>query len=237
MDAPERAAYERELVRSPERRDELVSAAAWLDEIEGRQEAPPVELTALALALDGARPEPQRRSGFVAFIERMFPGPRLAIATSAIASFAIVAVGFDVALHVNPRLMPTQQVAVGPGATPAAHPHYPNERPWVDPSAQRPDDRPTMTYPTREAPLFEGAVGPELRDALLAFRRDASQPHRQQLLVALAGAGLRAADARRVTSIMVQPALYDLGATNTDARIMARLAVDGTLVLEVARPR
>src|SRR5262249_47612194 len=150
--------YERQLMGSPDRRDELVSAAAWLDEIEAKTEAPPAELTAFALKLDNARPEPHKPSRFVAFIERLFPGPRLALATSAIASVAIVAVGLDVALKVNPGLMPSHELA-GPPAQ-VAH----TDRPFGQPRANRPDG-PSMVYPTRQAPVLQVAVSPELRNA------------------------------------------------------------------------
>lgn len=241
MDASERAAYERALAGSPERRDDLVSAAAWLAEIEAKKQAPPAELTALALALDDARPariEAARPSGFVAFLERLFPGPRLAVATSAIASVAIVAVGLDIALHVtNPGLAPSHQVAGVPSTT-VAHPPRSNERPWVDPQTRNPEQRP-MVYamPPGHADL---ALNRELMDAVLAYRKNPTLPQRQQLLAALARAGLTAEDARRVETITVQQALYEqlaLGAASPVASILTQLTDDGRLVLDVGRLR
>src|SRR5262245_53279359 len=46
MDAQERSTYERELAQSPERREEVVSAAAWFDEIETKMEQAPAGLSA-----------------------------------------------------------------------------------------------------------------------------------------------------------------------------------------------
>ena len=66
---------------------------------------PPADATALAIALERAVPSaPATRSaGFIGWIEWLLPRPRLAIATSALATFAIVAVGIDIALHTNPQ--------------------------------------------------------------------------------------------------------------------------------------
>src|SRR5262245_34223756 len=56
MSAAEREAFETELTRSPARRDDLIAAAAWIDEIAARQTTPPADATALAIALDTGAP-------------------------------------------------------------------------------------------------------------------------------------------------------------------------------------
>jgi hypothetical protein len=51
MNAAERDAFEAELVRSPARRVDLIAAADWIEQMSARQEMPPADATALALAL------------------------------------------------------------------------------------------------------------------------------------------------------------------------------------------
>jgi hypothetical protein len=81
---------------------------------------------------------------------------------------------------------------------------------------------------------------PELREAMLAYRKDPSMPHWRQLLAALARAGLKAENFRNIATIIVQQALYDhlaLGPSRPDVSITTRLDSDGTLVLELAPSR
>lgn len=242
MDAAERTAYERELARSAARREELVGAAAWLDEIEARRQAPPAELSAFAVALGERNAAPVAASTWrervAAWLERLFPTRRLAYATSALASVAILAVGLDIALHLSPRSTTTQQVVMAP--TTAAHPPRVAERPWHEhPQAREADGRP-MQYSMPPQGQVDVEFRPELLQALLAYRKDSSQPQRQQLLAALARAGLTAEDARRITTITVQPQLYeyaDLGSASPVVRIAGRINPDGSLVLDVGQLR
>ena len=68
---------------------------------------------------------PAKRSArFSGWIEWLLPRPRLAIATSALATFAIVAVGIDIALHTNPQF---RQVIQSQSSPPGG-----SDAPWQD---------------------------------------------------------------------------------------------------------
>ena len=62
MSASERDAFEAELVRSPARRDDLIAAVAWIEQISAQQEMPPADATALAIALERRKRRPRLRS-------------------------------------------------------------------------------------------------------------------------------------------------------------------------------
>ena len=64
----------------------------------------------------------KRGAGFAGLIEWLLPRPRLAIATSALASFAIVAVGVDIALHTHPQFRQVIQSQSSPPGGPVAAP-------------------------------------------------------------------------------------------------------------------
>jgi hypothetical protein len=235
MAASERDAFEAELVRSPARRDELVAAAAWIDEIAARQEAPPADALARASALeDKVAAAPARPPGFSGMFEWLLPRPRLAIATSALASLAIVAVGIDIALHVSPQFrqaMQSQSAPV-PGGSPS-----PRDG-WQTPSAQGPaspaaPERPFLPQ-TPDDPIVLTA---ETINALIDYRNDPSPKRREDVLAALARAGGAPWAAEHVRTITVEPKLYERltqprGVLPT--RVAARLSLDGALAVTIA---
>jgi hypothetical protein len=235
MTASERDAFEAELTRSPARRDELIAAAAWIDEIAARQETPPAEATALAIAL--AAPAPAgaatRGGGFAGLIEWLLPRPRLAIATSALASIAIVAVGIDIALHTNPQFRQAiQSQSAAPGGPVLNAPGDTLAR-QVPPSART--DRPSLPAPQLGDPFMLTA---ETINALLAYRDDPSPGRQKALLAALARAGSAPIPPERVRAIMLQPQLYErLTQQRGDLPtwISARFTVAGELAIAIAK--
>jgi hypothetical protein len=233
MPVSERDAFEAELVRSPARRDELIAAAAWIEEIATKREAPPPDATALAIALERPAAEvPARRTpGFTGLIEWLLPRPRLAIATSALASLAIVAVGIDIALHTSSQLRQTIQSQSAPAGGSAS----PRDV-WQDPSTRQPSppERPFLPV-NPDAPIVLTA---ETINALIAYRDDPSTARRQDVLAALVRAGAAPFSADRVRAIIVEPKLYERltqprGGLPT--RIAARLSLDGELAISMAQ--
>lgn len=232
MTPSEREAFEGELVRSPARRDELIAAAAWIEEIAAKHEAPPAVATARALALEGPVPSAaaKRGAGFAALIEWLLPRPRLAMATSALAVFAIATVALDIALHTSPQLRAViQSQQNGP------------QSPTVDFTRQTARDAQKPATPDRPfLPSLPGnaiVLTAETINALLAYRNDPSPARLQELLGALARAGGPPLTAERVRSITVEPQLYDAltqRAGPLPARISARLSVGGELTVAVA---
>jgi len=225
MDAGERTDYERALADSPQRRDELIGATAWLDAIDANKQAPPGHLTAHALALDtpSAAAVTAPRLGIVSFVEWLFPRPRLAMATSAISAFAIVAVGLDVAFHLNAPEQPSAPwtspergfMPPPPGAT---------DQPWINPT------------------ILQGgqgtiAITADLRTAAIGYHDDPSPAHRQQLLAALARAGMAPLDVGRVQMITVQARLYDQLPQRSPrvSQMSVSLSADGDLELGPVR--
>ena len=239
MTAPEREAFEAELVRSPPRRDELIAAAAWIDGIAAQREMPPADATALAIALGASAPSGSatRRAGFTGLIEWLMPRPRLAIATSALASIAIVAVGIDIALHTNPQFRQAiQSQSSAPGGPVLNSPG----NGWQDTSTRAPMSN---AQPGRFPPPAPQLGDPiiltaETINALIAYRGDPSPARRQGLLAALARAGAAPIAADRVRAIALQPQLYE---RLTQPRqgglptwIAAKLSVDGELAITIA---
>ena len=236
MSASERDAFEAELTRSPARRDDLIAAAAWIDALAARQEAAPADATALALALEPAAPSGRAKrgaGGFAGLMEWLLPRPRLAMATSALASLAIVAVGIDIALHTNPQFQQAIQAQFSPkpggqvgspgdGKT-STRQMFPNP----------PTDRPSQPAPQLGDPIVLTA---ETINALLAYRDDPSPARQQQLLAALARAGSAPIPAERVRAIMLQPQLYERLTQRGDLPtwISARFTVAGELMIAVA---
>jgi hypothetical protein len=217
MTVPERDAFEAELVRSQARRDEVVAAAAWIEEIAAKHEMPPASATALATALEtpAAAQSAKPAGGFTAWIEWLLPRPRLAVATSALASFAILAVGVDIALHTNPQFRAAIQSTATPGDAPDT---------W-----KQPPDR-TFLPSLPGDPLILNA---ETINALIAYRNDPSQARQTELLAALTRAGARIAH-DRVRSIALQPQLIERlsqrGGT-LPTRISTRLSINGELAI------
>lgn len=223
----ERSAFEAGLVGSPTRRDELIAAAAWIDEIAARPETPPADAAALAIALETAAPA-KRGPGFAGLIEWLLPGRRLAMATSALASMAILAVGVDIALRTHPQFQQMMQsqssrtpVATPNDGSPQIHSMFPNAEP--NGPAPQPGDPVVLTA--------------ETINALIAYRNDPSAERQKQLLTALARAGAAPIPADRVRAIMLQPQLYERLTQqpgDLPARISARISVAGELVIAIA---
>ncbi len=235
MSVSERDAFEAELVRSPARRDDLIAAAEWIEQMSARQEMPPADATALAIALEREAPSApaQRSAGFAGWIEWLLPRPRLAIATSALATFAIVAVGIDIALHTNPQfrqVIQSQSMPAGGSDAPA----------WQDisrlpPSNARPERPLLPPAPQLGDPILFTA---ETINALIAYRDDPSAARRQELLATLVRAGAPEIPADRVRSVALQPQLVEritqpLG--GLPAQISARLSIDGELSISIAK--
>jgi hypothetical protein len=233
MTGPERDAFEAELVQSPARRDELIAAVAWIEDIATKQEAPPPDVTALAIALEApaASARAGRAPGFTGLIEWLLPRPRLAIATSALASIAIVAVGIDIALHTSPQL---RQVIQSQSAPPVGS-GSPNDG-WRGSSAREPASPPERPFlPVNpDAPIVLTA---ETINALIAYRGDPSPTRKQELLASLARAGAAPFSADRVRAIIVEPTLYERLMQPRDGlptRIATRLSLDGELTIAIA---
>ena len=224
MSASEREAFEAELVRSPARRDELIAAAAWIEEITAKHETPPAAATARALALDSPAPAVAAKggAGFVGWIEWLLPRPRLALATSALAVFAIATVALDIALHTSPQLRSVIQQTGPQGG--------------IDISQQSTRQPPERTF----LPALPGdavVLTAETINALIAYRDDPSPARRQELLAALARAGAPPMAADGVRSIVLQPQLTERLTQRTGAlptRISARLSVNGELTIAIA---
>jgi len=163
-------------------------------------------------------------------IEWLLPRPRFAMATAALASIAIVAVGIDVALHTNPQFRQVIQPQIAsPGGPVVGVPGDSTLRP---PSAMLPD-RPGAPAPQLGDPIVLTA---ETINALIAYRNDASPARLKELLAALARAGSAPIPAESVRAIMLQPQLYERLTQRGElpTAISARFAVGGELVIAIA---
>jgi hypothetical protein len=237
MNAAEREAFETALSRSPARRDDLVAAAAWIDEIAARQATPPADATALAIALETSAPlQPKPRGGgFAGLIDWLLPRPRLAFATSALASIAIVAVGVDIAFHTSPQF---RQVIQAPAPSEGQIAGLPGDNARerstrLPPEAGNPD-RPQPPPARLGDPIVLTA---ETINALIAYRNDPTPARQKALLAALARAGSAPIPADQVRAIMLQPQLYERLTQPRDALptfISARFSVGGELVIAIA---
>jgi hypothetical protein len=233
MSAPERDAFEAELTRSPSRRDDLIAAAAWIDQIAARRQTPPAEATALAIALEQRMDGPAaRRAGFTGFIEWLLPRPRLAIATSALASIAIVAVGIDIALHTSPQFRQAIQPQSPALSTPGDSGRGTSTR-------QPSNARPERPFPPPAPQLGDPVVlTAETINALLAYRDDPSPARQKELLAALERAGSAPIAADQVRAIMLQPQLYERltqPRSTLPTWISARLTIGGELAIAIAK--
>jgi hypothetical protein len=237
MSAAERDAFEAELTRSPARRDDLIAAAAWIDEIAAKQATPPADATALAIALATAAPaQPkQRGAGVAGLIEWLLPRPRLAYATAALASIAIVAVGVDIALHTNPQFRQVIQAPAPQGGQIAGLPgDNARERSARLPPADASPDRP-QPPPARLGDPF--MLTAETINALIAYRNDPSAARQRALLAALVRAGSAPIPASEIRAIMLQPQLYERLTQPRDGLptfISARFSVGGELIIAIA---
>jgi len=231
MTASERDAFEAELVRSPARRDELIAAAAWIDAIAAKHETPPAAATAYALALErpAASAAAKRGAGFTGWIEWLVPRPRLAMATSALAVFAIATVALDIALHTSPQLRAVIQSQPTAPESPGVDLTRPLAR---DPQKTAPPERPFLPLLPGDAIILTA----ETINALVAYRDDPSPARRQELLAALTRAGAPPIAADQVRAITIVPQLMERLAQRAGAlptRISARLSVNGELTIAI----
>ncbi|MBX9776648.1 MAG: hypothetical protein K2Y71_19900 [Xanthobacteraceae bacterium] len=238
MSAADRDAFEAELTQSPARRDDLIAAAAWIDEIAARPTTPPADVTALAIALESAAPAPsvKRGAGFAGLVEWLLPRPRLAIATSALASIAIVAVGIDIAFHANPQFRQAIQSPSSPPSGPAIGLPGNNARDIASrlPPADANPDQPLPPPVRLGDPIILTA---ETINALIAYRNDPTAARQKALLTALARAGSAPIPADQVRAIMLQPQLYERLTQPRDGLprfISARFSVGGELIIAEA---
>jgi hypothetical protein len=234
MSAAERDAFEAELVRLPTRRDDLIAAVDWIDQMSAQQAMPPADATALAIALErGAPSAPATRSArFSGWIEWLLPRPRLAIATSALATFAIVAVGIDIALHTNPQF---RQVIQSQSSPPGGSDAWQDTATRLPPSNARPEQPLLPPAPQLGDPILFTA---ETINALIGYHDDPSAARRQDLLAALARAGAAEIPPDRVRSIAIQPQLVERLAQprgSLPTQISARLSIDGELAISIAK--
>jgi hypothetical protein len=235
MSTAEREAFEAELARSAARRDELIAAAAWIDELAAKQTTPPADASALAIALETAAPAQSatRRAGFAGLIEWLLPRPRLAFATSALASLAIVAVGIDIAFHTNPQFRQVIQSQSSPGEPGISWPGDSQVSTRLPPANNNPD-RP-LPPPARLGDPF--VLTAETINALIAYRNDPTPERQKTLLAALTRAGAAPIPADQVRAVMLQPQLYE---RLTQPRgglptfISARFSVAGELIIAIA---
>jgi len=235
MSASERDTFEAELVRSPARRDDLLAAVAWLEQISAQQAMPPADATALAIALEPEAPSApaQHSAGFSGWIEWLLPRPRLAIATSALATFAIVAVGIDIALHTNPQfrqVIQSQPTPTGGSDAPA----------WQDSARLPPSNAQSRRPLLPPAPQLGDPIlfTAETINALIAYRDDPSAARRRDLLATLVRAGAPEIPADRVRSIALQPQLVERMTQprgGLPTQISARLSMDGELAISIAK--
>ena len=230
MSASERDAFEAELVRSPARRDELIAAAAWIDAIAAQHETPPAAATAYALALERPSPSAAKRgAGFTGWVEWLVPRPRLAMATSALAVFAIATVAHDIALHTSPQL----RAVIRSQPTAPESPGVDLTRPLArDPQKTAPPERPFLPLLPGDAIILTA----ETINALVAYRDDPSPARRQELLAALTRAGAPPIAAEQVRAITIVPQLMERLGQRTGplpTRISARLSVNGELTIAI----
>jgi hypothetical protein len=238
MNAAEREAFEAELTQSPARRDELIAAAAWIDDIAARQTTPPADATALAIALETSAPAQLKRrgAGFAGLIEWLLPRPRLAFATSALASLAIVAVGVDIAFHTNPQFRQVIEAQTSPpGGQVAGLPgDNARERSSRLPPATDNPDRPLPPPVRLGDPIILTA---EIINAVIAYRDDPTAARQKTLLAALASAGSAPIAGDQVRAIMLQPQLYERLTQPRDGLprfISVRFSIGGELIIAAA---
>ncbi|MCC6887100.1 MAG: hypothetical protein IT536_00970 [Hyphomicrobiales bacterium] len=237
MEAAERDAFEAQLVASPRRRDELLAAVAWADAVEATRMLPPAELTARAIALGTpVAATSSRTGGPIGWIERLLPRPRLAVATAALATVAIVAVGLDIALHLRAPYRQSIQLRSTPSSDlarsgemrpePSAREgalEQPLAPSTLAPSTPRADDRIVLTA--------------ETINALVAYHDQPTPARRQEVLAALARAGVTGFSGDRVRAIALQPKLHEQltqRGGSLPTQIVVRLSLVGELTITIA---
>jgi hypothetical protein len=218
--AAERAAFERNLAESPDRREALLSAAAWLDRLATMQDEPSAAAFERGLALDPPAPPPRPR--WQAAAEWLLPGPRLAIATSALATLAIAAVGLDIAMHLSPSMQPTPP----PGITAPAEP--PPMRTILPSDSMLPPA--ARTREPGRAPLTAESI-----NAINAYLERPEPQRLQDLLTTLARAGAGTFAPGSIHKVALAPEMAERlrqRAGRLPTSISASLSMDGTLRLE-----
>jgi len=220
MAPAERASFERELAESPDRRDALLSAAAWLDRLATLQDEPSPAALERVSALESPATPP--RPWWQAAAEWLLPGPRLAIATSALATIAIVAVGLDIAMHMSPSVQPAPQPNVATTA------ETPPMRTILPPNSMVPPA--ARTGEQGRAPLTAETI-----NAITAYLERPEPQQIQGLLVALTRAGAGTFAPSGVQKVAMAPEMAERlrqRGGRLPTRISASLSMDGTLRLE-----
>jgi len=206
MTAREKAAFEQELARSPAGREQLISAAAWLDDIEAKRQSAPDHLVRQALALHAAKSDETAE----AWWQQWLPAPRRpwVLAAAALASVAIVIVGIQVVRQVTSS----------------------------GPSFKLPEiagvDRPAETRPAALKRKIDASA--ELIGAVLAYDRNPGAQQRADLLARLKGSGTVGIDLDRIQTIEIEKALKDRLQTNPPPAISLAAPAPDRLVLGVA---
>jgi len=147
MEAEERAAFEAELTRSPELRNELESAAAWLDATGEHTRSIPQALTAQAIALGAARQPAMPRTWLRALLgwpratirsanprlpgraPALAPrsGARWAMAGTALAGILVIVAAAQILRHLPGSGLPgTREMAHDERVVPPAEPPLPS---------------------------------------------------------------------------------------------------------------
>jgi hypothetical protein len=179
MTAQEKAAFEEELARSPFGREQLISAAAWLDDIGAKRQSAPDHLVQQALALDAA----DSRQTAEPWWQWLAPRRRWVLAAGALASVAIVLVAIQAARQVT------------------------SSGPSFKPPEIAGADRPAETRPAALKRKVDAS--PELVSAILAYDRNPGTEQRKELLARLMGPSTLGIDLDRIQTIEIDKALRD----------------------------
>ncbi len=156
MTADERAAFEQELARSPAAREELISAVAWLDEVDAKRQSAPDHLVRQALALP-AGPRTAGEAWWRGWLPA--PGRGWVFAAAAIAGVLIALVAIQV-VRQAPSSGPSFRLPDLAG----------RDKPL--------ESRPAVTR-------WRITVSPELIAALLAYDRNPEKDERARLAARL----------------------------------------------------
>ena len=180
MDGQERAQFEKELVSSVERREELIRAAEWLDEIDSKRESAPEHLIRQAIALNVQAPQAQSISWkhrLSEFLASLTPQTRWQVLTHGVTAVLFLVVGItltgqffaspqkDIVVQLNPPSLSGETL---------------------------PDQKSTVVLPTNNfwdettnLTIGRVAISEELANALIAYYRSPSPTTQHDLLAIL----------------------------------------------------
>jgi len=205
MTPDERAAYERELAQSPDRREELLSAVAWSDEIDAKRQAAPDHLVGQVLALDARSSRKTADAWWRGWLpasgrQWVFAG------ASVLASIAIAFVAFQAARNAPGPSFKLPDIAGlnGPRET----------RPAIS----------RVTIPMSDA----------LAKALAAYDRNSGARERADLVAALKNAGRIPYDLEGATIEVAKPLHDRLQRSEPLGAVTLGPSLDGHLILGLA---